>query len=405
VITIKAQSSPRNAARYFDEHLSHDDYYSDKEQTIGRWFGQTCEMLGVERESPVEQKQFVALCNGLRPDDQAKLTQRQVANRRCLYDLTVSAPKSVSIMALLGGDTRLIAAHEKAVAAALEVAEKLACIRVRKGAAVDTRQNRVTGNIIAARFLHRESRALDPQLHTHCVIFNVSHDPVEQRMKAIEARQFYDQSKLLTQTYRDHFSKSLRELGYETYLDKQRCPQIRGIDENIIAKFSKRSRQRDNLVALKEKELGRSLSNNEVAAVVHRNRAKKERHIDPESVREFQQDQLSPEVRLQLQGLKERAFAAPRQPLIPPSIPVIPPPLIPPPTPVILPPNPVPNWIAVVRLALLAGRAADIDPHMFSPDLSFPQRVCQAGKFLRHVQRTQAYLRYSQRTMNKQLSR
>jgi len=123
VITIKSQSSPRNATRYFSEHLSHDDYYSEKEQTAGRWYGKTCDAFGIQPESTVEKDQFTALCKGLRPDDLTKLTQRQKENRRCLYDLTASAPKSVSIMALVGGDARLIAAHEKAVTAALEAAE------------------------------------------------------------------------------------------------------------------------------------------------------------------------------------------------------------------------------------------------------------------------------------------
>jgi hypothetical protein len=157
VITIKSQSSPRNATRYFSEHLSHDDYYSEKEQTAGRWYGKTCDAFGIQPESTVEKDQFTALCKGLRPDDLTKLTQRQKENRRCLYDLTASAPKSVSIMALVGGDARLIAAHEKAVTAALEAAEDLARVRVRKGAAAATNQRRATGNLIAARFQHKET--------------------------------------------------------------------------------------------------------------------------------------------------------------------------------------------------------------------------------------------------------
>ena len=396
MVTIKAQTSPRNAARYFDEHLSRDDYFSEKQQTTGRWFGRGCEILGVESESVIEQEPFVALCKGLRPDDHTKLTQRATANRRCLYDLTISAPKSLSIMALVAGDARLIAAHEKAVTATLDAAENLACVRVRKGAAVDTQQTRTTGNIIGAQFLHRESRALDPQLHTHCVIFNVTHDPVEKRLKALEARQLYDQSKELTRIYRDHLSESLRELGYETYLDRQRCPQIRGVDKNLITTFSKRSAQRDALVALREAQLGRSLSKREVAQVVHQNRAKKQQRIDPEALRQFQLEQLPPAGRLRLEKLKERAMAAPRQPVISPARTM-------PPVPGVTMPGV--NWIAVVRLALLAARTVNINAYLFSPQLAWPQRVCQAGRFLRQVQRTKSFLRYAQNTPNKEFSR
>ena len=393
MVTIKSQASPRNAARYFDEHLSRDDYFSEKQQTTGRWFGRGCETLGVESESVVEQEPFVALCQGLRPDDHAKLTQRATANRRCLYDLTVSAPKSLSIMALVAGDARLIAAHEKAVAATLAAAEDLACVRIRKGAAVDTQQTRTTGNIIGAQFLHRESRALDPQLHTHCVIFNVTHDPVEQRLKALEPRQFYDQSKHLTQIYRDHLSQSLRELGYETYLDRQRCPQIRGVDRNLITTFSKRAAQRDALVALREQELGRALSKTEVSRLVHRHRAKKEQRIDPEALRKLQLEQLPPAGRLRLEKLKEQAVAAPRQPVISPArrMPGV-----------TLPGG---NWIAVVRLALLAARSVDINPFLFSPEQPYSQRVIQAGSFLRQVQRTKSFLGSAQKSRKKEFSR
>ena len=396
MVTIKSQSSPRNAARYFDEHLSRDDYFSEKQQTTGRWFGRGCEPFGLESESVVEQEPFVALCKGLRPDDHSKLTQRATTNRRCLYDLTVSAPKSISIMALVAGDARLIAAHEKAVAVTLAAAEKLARVRVRKGAAVDTRQSRITGNLIGAQFLHRESRALDPHLHTHCVIFNVTHDPVEQRLKALEPRQFYDQSKHLTQIYRAHLSQSLRELGYETYLDRQRCPQIRGVDKNLITTFSKRAAQRDALVALREQQLGRALSKTEVARLVHQHRAKKEQRIDPEALRKFQLEQLPPAGRLRLEKLKERAMTAPRQPVISPARKL-------PPVPGVTVPGG--NWIAVVRLALLAARSVDINPFLFSPEQPFPQRVIQAESFLRQVRRTKSFLRYAQKNQRKVFSR
>ena len=387
MITIKAQSSPQNATRYFSEHLSHDDYYSEKEQTVGRWYGTTCDALGTKSESVVEKEQFAALCKGFHPDGQTKLTQRQKENRRCLYDLTASAPKSVSIMALVGGDKRLIAAHEKAVTAALEAAEELARVRVRKGAAASTNQRRATGNLIAARFQHKESRALDPQLHTHCIVFNVTHDPVERKLKALDARTLYDQSNQLTQTYRDHLSKSLRELGYETYLDKQKCPQIRGVDENLIDQFSKRGKEIAKKVAARETKLGRKLNNNEISGLAHIGRAKKQPRIALEFVGQIHLVQVPRETRLELEMIKERSQTAPRPPVI------------------YTPAAPGVDWISVVRLALRAARAVDINPYLFTPTQSFPDRVCTAARFLRHVQRTQAYMRSAQRTKVRGLNR
>lgn len=82
MITIKAQSSPRNASRYFSEHLSRDDYYSEQEKTVGRWYGKTCDALGIKPESTVEKDQFAAQCKRLRPDDLIK-SASQITSTAC----------------------------------------------------------------------------------------------------------------------------------------------------------------------------------------------------------------------------------------------------------------------------------------------------------------------------------
>ena len=404
MLTGKPQSSPRDAVRYFREHLSRGDYYSEKQHTAGRWFGRGCEMFGLESGSIVGEKDFVALCKGLRPDDGMKLTQRMKANRRCFDDFAISAPKSASVMALVADDERIIAAHQRAVTATMEAAERLASTRVRKGAAVDTNESRVTGNVVCAQFLHRESRALDPQLHTHCVTFNVTHDPVENRLKAHEARPIYDNARKLTAVYREHLTQSLHALGYETYPDRYHAPQIRGVDAAVMEQFSKRSAERDELVAQKERKLGRALTNREVAKIVHENRAKKQKHADPQTLRQAQLEQLSIEQRSRLERVKQNALdvgaglrpereAPHRQP----QPPVIPPPrIVPPPEPQPKPYVPGP-WIATIRLAMLAARSVGTDPHLFSPHLSFEDRVCWTVRHLQQVQRTKAIMRHMQR--------
>jgi conjugative relaxase-like TrwC/TraI family protein len=378
MLSIKAQSSPGDEARYFRDHLSRDDYYADGQHTLGRWYGRGCEALGLDRQAPVRQADFVALCRGLRPGDGTRLTQRAAAHRRSVYDLTFSAPKSLSVMALLARDERLVAAHDKAVTATLEAAEQLAATRVRKGAAADTKQSRVTGNIVCARFQHDVSRALDPQLHDHCVVFNVTFDPVEKKMKALEARPFYDRANDLTQLYRAHLAESLHALGYETYLDRHRCVQIRGVDAAVLSRFSQRAAQRDVLVALRAQELGRPLSKGEVSRVVHQNRAKKQRHIDPEALRKIQLAQLSDGERQQLEGVKALALAGPRPSLTLPLAPRRQPGM---------PPVPALDWLAGVRLALLAVRAFGFNPYTFSPTFSLPQRIYYAARFIRQAQR------------------
>ncbi len=393
MVTIKAQTSPQNAARYFREHLSRDDYYSERESTLGHWFGRTCEFLGIKQSSAVQQEQFVSLCKGFLPDTRTRLTQRRTSNRRCLYDLTVSAPKSVSIMALVGGDERLIAAHERAVAATLDAAEKLAQVRVRKGPAVDTKDSRTTGNIIAAQFLHRESRALDPQLHTHCVVFNVTHDLLEKRLKALEVRQVYDRSKELTRLYRDHLTSSLHVLGYDTYLDRHRCVQIRGVETGLLGRFSKRSAQRDALIALKEESLGRGLSKSEVAVLIHKHRDKKQRHADSKALRQAHLNELTPAERASLEKLRATALTNVQSPQ--------PRSLSSSPTSATCPKL---DWIAMVRFALLATRTLRVNPYLFTPQLSFSERVIQGGRVLQHVQRTRSFLRYAQLSRSNEIS-
>lgn len=409
MLTIKSHTSPANAERYFDEHLARDDYYAD--HAPGRWFGQGCQHLGIDPQAPVQKDQFVALCRGLRPDDHTKLTQRAKTNRRCLYDLTVSAPKSVSVMAITLRDERLIAAHERAVIATLEAAQKLAAVRVRKGAAVDTQQSRPTGNIISAQFLHRESRALDPQLHTHCVTFNVSYDPVEKRCKALEARPIYDRAKTLTAVYREHLTRSLHALGYETYQDRHNCVQIRGVEPALLDQFSKRAAQRNALVAAKERQLGRPLSNNEIAKLVRDKRARKQNRLDSAALRKTQLAQLSPEDRSRLERVRQHAlessahaqprFAEPQPRLAPPQ--VAPQPHATPPPRIVAPPSAAPQpyvagpWIAALRLALLAARTLDTNPYLFSPTFTYAERVCWTVRHVQQVQRARALMRSMQR--------
>jgi len=404
MLTGKPQSSPRDAVRYFREHLSRGDYYSEKQHTAGHWFGRGCEIFRLESGSIVQEKDFVALCNGLRPDDGRKLTQRMKANRRCLDDFTISAPKSVSVMALVANDERIIAAHERAAAATMEAAERLAATRVRKGAAVDTQESRTTGNVVCAQFLHRESRALDPQLHTHCVTFNVTHDPVENRLKAHEARPIYDNARKLTAIYREHMEQSLHALGYETYRDRYQAPQIRGVDAAVMEQFSKRSAERDKLVAQREKKLGRALTNREVAKIVHENRAKKQKQADPLTLRQAQLEQLSIEQRSRLERVKQNALDVsaglrPDREAPQPQPPVIPPPRIVPPPAAEPQPKPyVPGpWIATIRLAMLAARSVGTDPYLFSPHLSFEDRVCWTVRHLQQVQRAKTIVRQMQR--------
>jgi conjugative relaxase-like TrwC/TraI family protein len=184
VLTIRAMSDGKG---YASRHLEHSDYYAEGERVVGHWFGRGAELLGLGGE--VDTKAFDALRQGLDPQTGEFLRQRRGADRvgvagdklcqaRSLYDFTISAPKSVSLMAILGGDERLVQAHQAAVAATLEEIERHAATRVRqKGANAD----RDTGNLALAVYHHDTSRELDPQLHSHAVAANLTYDGTEGR--------------------------------------------------------------------------------------------------------------------------------------------------------------------------------------------------------------------------------
>jgi conjugative relaxase-like TrwC/TraI family protein len=227
---------------------------------------------------------------------------------RSLYDMTFSAPKSVSVMAIVGGDERLIAAHETAVAVALQEAEKYSATRVRLAG---LNENRTTGNWVVAAYTHDTSRELDPQLHTHAVAANLTYDGVEGRWKALQASGLYERRSYLTEVYRNALAGEVHALGYdfENRRDargRDKGFEIAGCSQDLLDKYSQRSAQRDAAIQEFTRERGRAPTDNEVAVLVRETRAAKLQEISTERVRNLQQDRLTPDERQMLrEGLNE----------------------------------------------------------------------------------------------------
>ncbi|ELH1434304.1 MULTISPECIES: conjugative transfer relaxase/helicase TraI [Enterobacteriaceae] len=153
------------------------NYYTDKDNyyVIGsmdeRWQGKGAEALGLEGK-PVDKAVFTEILKGKLPDGSDLTRMQDGTNKhRPGYDLTFSAPKSVSMMAMLGGDKRLIDAHNQAVTKALQQVETLAATRVMTDGKSETV---LTGNLIVAKFTHDTNRNEEPQLHTHAVVMNAT---------------------------------------------------------------------------------------------------------------------------------------------------------------------------------------------------------------------------------------
>jgi len=211
MLSRKTQCSLTNAKEYFEEHLCAGDYYSEDQRITGRWVGTGAERLRLSKD--VKRDDFLNLCDNLDPNTGKLLTQRlktiraetdrdgithTVANRRVFYDFTFSPPKSVSIAALIADDTRIINAHSGAVEVALKELERFAATRVHKANQIADRN---TGNIVCAMFRHETSRALDPHLHTHAIVFNATHDPAENRWKALQNGEMDQARKYIENVY------------------------------------------------------------------------------------------------------------------------------------------------------------------------------------------------------------
>ena len=121
------------AESYFDEHLSHNDYYTQGESQAGHWIGTGAQQLGLKPGEVVTREAFLRLCDNQHPDTGEQLTPQQFRERRIYFDFVCSPPKSVSILAVTMGDKRIIEAHKEASGIALRELEQFAATRIRKG--------------------------------------------------------------------------------------------------------------------------------------------------------------------------------------------------------------------------------------------------------------------------------
>jgi len=267
------------------------DYYDEGQKVTGQWFGVGAEKLGLSGKVGAEA--FLRLCENRHPASGEALTQRHntirvdetgstAANRRIFYDFTISPPKSVSVAALVGADERILEAHAQAVRLAMREFEAFATTRVRIGKAD---YDRSTGNFVAAAFTHDTSRALDPHLHTHCIIFNATFDAAENRWKALQNYELLRARKFAENVYYHELARKLRGLGYEIRNLTRGDFQIEGISDDICERFSKRHTQIDEaikkLLAEKPERGGGNLMDmRELIATAERARKQKELNRD-----------------------------------------------------------------------------------------------------------------------------
>lgn len=285
---MKVQYSLGNAESYFREHLRVGDYYMENRNVSGQWIGEGARQLGLN--GVTNEREFVNLCRNLHPQSGEQLTPRlntkritvdkhgnvhESVNRRVFYDFTLSPPKSVSIAALVGNDQRIIEAHDEAVQVAMRQLQTYAATRVRKQSQY---AQRMTGNTVGAIFRHDTSRALDPHLHSHCILFNATWDATESRWKALEAGEMVAAQKFIRNVYYHELVRSLQKFGYGVESNPRGDFEIIGVSKELIDCFSKRYREIDEKTKeFLEREPDKANQNIKVirANIAHKERARK----------------------------------------------------------------------------------------------------------------------------------
>lgn len=267
MLTISNPLSASQAQAYHAEEFSNarENYYTQDDQIRGEWHGRLAEQWGLRGQ--VSEEHFHRLSEGQHPITGEQLVRHKAAREymnehgqkirtmehRAGWDATFSAPKSVSLTALVGGDERVRQAHQESVTVALDELERYVQARIGGNLPAET-----TGKWVAAKFEHDSARPVDgyaaPQLHTHVVFFNLT-ETEDGKTYALQPRELYKTQQYATAVYRSELAMRLKELGYEVERGKSGQPEIKGYSDEYLVASSPRRQQIEEHLA-KENQRG-----------------------------------------------------------------------------------------------------------------------------------------------------
>ena len=240
----------KGARGYFEK-----DDYDTRDSSGGKaWMGKGAQSLGLNEVDPGT---FQSVLEGMDTKGNRLVLPASNGEHRAGWDLHFAPSKSVSVAWAFGNERQridMMYCHHSAVDSVMKyVEDNLIEARITE----NTKTSRVgTGNMVAARFDHFTSRELDPQLHSHVVVANMT-----QRegggWRAIANEKIFNRE-LLTALYENELATGLKEKGYTVTMEKHdtgnsRYTRIEGIDERVINHFGKRQTQIDQAIeSLKE---------------------------------------------------------------------------------------------------------------------------------------------------------
>ena len=236
---------------YTKEYLAKENYWQQDAEAPGQWHGQLAVEMGLT--GAIDYEAFSNLADGKNAAGDAQLIRHvdregytrqgtfvQPVEHRAAWDAVFSAPKSVSLTALVGGDERIVEAHRQAVDVALSRLERFT------QAHVSTDKAETTGKLLAAKFEHQTSRPVDgytaPQLHTHVVMFNMT-QRADGQFNALETKALFSSQQYATAIYQAELTYQLRNLGYTLETGKSGAPEIKGYSKEYLQASSPRREQ------------------------------------------------------------------------------------------------------------------------------------------------------------------
>jgi conjugative relaxase-like TrwC/TraI family protein len=255
MLTISKPLSAGQAQTYHEKEFTakEQNYWSQRGVIAGEWQGRLAEQFGLA--GMVSAEDFARLSQGQHPQTGEQLVRQRASyeyqdadgktiktmEHRAGWDATFSAPKSVSLTALVGGDEHVREAHRESVRVALDQLERYTQARIGGNHPPET-----TGKFIAAKFEHDTARPVNgyvaPQLHTHAVVFNVTGRDNGQP-RAIQPQSLFASQQFATAVYQSELTYKLRQLGYEITTGRSGAPEIRGYTQEYLDASSPRSQQ------------------------------------------------------------------------------------------------------------------------------------------------------------------
>ncbi|MGA9241572.1 MAG: MobF family relaxase, partial [Silvibacterium sp.] len=255
MLTISKPLSATQAQTYHAKEFTakEQSYWSQQGAAVGEWQGYLAQKFGLA--GAVSADDFSRLSQGKHPQTAEQIVKQRASyeyadaagksiktmEHRAGWDATFSAPKSVSLTALVGGDDRVREAHRESVRVTLEQLEYYTMARIG-----GNHPPEATAKFIAAKFEHDTARPVDgyaaPQLHTHAVVFNMT-ERENGQYRALQPQSLFASQQFATAIYQSELTYRLRQLGYEISAGRSGAPEIKGYTQEYLDASSPRSQQ------------------------------------------------------------------------------------------------------------------------------------------------------------------